>query len=423
MKNIILVLTLIFISSNSVFARLEFMDGGIVKVISGPSSLFYFDVYADENWKIIDKILVTDESGQQQFKVRIQPIVQYSKAVQKYTYCTAVFSMDNGTFDFGYRDFRPSDGPSEIFRVDMHNQQFIQNLRTLLNDCVSWTNWYDPEGSLTKGTFHGLTGDYAYVFRADLGGDDDLNRISKMRRVVLEIQLFSGENTGGHPEKTIHEPKALLSILDSLDEIQNSYQAAVDQKKQQQIASENESQDLANRQVSAEKAASERRFNEFKAQQEAQLRDNQKNDEIAAIKTTEEAKKQEIVEQVAKVKAKEIRDFIATPNGKALVEEIGKFQAKADKLSARDHERIDALTENVQKVAQTYMGTSELEERMRIARDELQLAWNTYHDSPELVELKQAINEKKMVFLKASGYTYDDAMQVLASAEKTQTEK
>jgi hypothetical protein len=169
MKNIILVLTLIFISSNSVFARLEFMDGGIVKVISGPSSLFYFDVYADENWKIIDKILVTDESGQQQFKVRIQPIVQYSKAVQKYTYCTAVFSMDNGTFDFGYRDFRPSDGPSEIFRVDMHNQQFIQNLRTLLNDCVSWTNWYDPEGSLTKGTFHGLTGDYAYVFRADLG--------------------------------------------------------------------------------------------------------------------------------------------------------------------------------------------------------------------------------------------------------------
>jgi hypothetical protein len=69
------------------------------------------------------------------------------------------------------------------------------------------------------------------------------------------------------------------------------------------------------------------------------------------------------------------------------------------------------------------MGTSELEERMRIARDELQLAWNTYHDSPELVELKQAINEKKMVFLKASGYTYDDAMQVLASAEKTQPEK
>jgi len=414
MKNIILVLTLIFISSNSVFARLEFMDGGIVKVISGPSSLFYFDVYADENWKIIDKILVTDESGQQQFKVRIQPIVQYSKAVQKYTYCTAVFSMDNGTFDFGYRDFRPSDGPSEIFRVDMHNQQFIQNLRTLLNDCVSWTNWYDPEGSLTKGTFHGLTGDYAYVFRADLGGDDDLNRISKMRRVVLEIQLFSGENTGGHPEKTIREPKALLSILDSLDEIQKSYQAAVDQKKQQQIAAEKESQDLANRQVSAEKTASERRLDEFKAQQEAQLRDNQKNDEIAAIKTAEETKKQEIVEQVAKEKAKEIKDFLAAPKGKALFEEIGRLKTKAGEMEASETKQIDKLHQNIVDTARIYFGTSELDERMREARDAYQLALNTHHDSPELKALKDTINEKMQIFRTESGYSHDDAVQVMA---------
>ena len=414
MKNIILVLTLIFISSNSVFARLEFMDGGIVKVISGPSSLFYFDVYADENWKIIDKILVTDESGQQQFKVRIQPIVQYSKAVQKYTYCTAVFSMDNGTFDFGYRDFRPSDGPSEIFRVDMHNQQFIQNLRTLLNDCVSWTNWYDPEGSLTKGTFHGLTGDYAYVFRADLGGDDDLNRISKMRRVVLEIQLFSGENTGGHPEKTIREPKALLSILDSLDEIQKGYQAAVDQKKQQQIAAEKESQDLANRQVSAEKTASERRLDEFKAQQEAQLRDNQKNDEIAAIKTAEETKKQEIVEQVAKEKAKEIKDFLAAPKGKALFEEIGRLKTKAGEMEASETKQIDKLHQNIVDTARIYFGTSELDERMREARDAYQLALNTHHDSPELKALKDTINEKMQIFRTESGYSHDDAVQVMA---------
>jgi len=414
MKNIILVLTLIFISSNSVFARLEFMDGGIVKVISGPSSLFYFDVYADENWKIIDKILVTDESGQQQFKVRIQPIVQYSKAVQKYTYCTAVFSMDNGTFDFGYRDFRPSDGPSEIFRVDMHNQQFIQNLRTLLNDCVSWTNWYDPEGSLTKGTFHGLTGDYAYVFRADLGGDDDLNRISKMRRVVLEIQLFSGENTGGHPEKTIREPKALLSILDSLDEIQKSYQAAVDQKKQQQIAAEKESQDLANRQVSAEKTASERRLDEFKAQQEAQLRDNQKNDEIAAIKTAEETKKQEIVEQVAKEKAKEIKDFLAAPKGKALFEEIGRLKTKAGEMEASETKQIDKLHQNIVDTARIYFGTSELDERMREARDAYQLALNTHHDSPELKALKDTLNEKMQIFRTESGYSHDDAVQVMA---------
>ena len=414
MKNIILVLTLIFISSNSVFARLEFMDGGIVKVISGPSSLFYFDVYADENWKIIDKILVTDESGQQQFKVRIQPIVQYSKAVQKYTYCTAVFSMDNGTFDFGYRDFRPSDGPSEIFRVDMHNQQFIQNLRTLLNDCVSWTNWYDPEGSLTKGTFHGLTGDYAYVFRADLGGDDDLNRISKMRRVVLEIQLFSGENTGGHPEKTIREPKALLSILDSLDEIQKSYQAAVDQKKQQQIAAEKESQDLANRQVSAEKTASERRLDEFKAQQEAQLRDNQKNDEIAAIKTAEETKKQEIVEEVAKEKAKEIKDFLAAPKGKALFEEIGRLKTKAGEMEASETKQINKLHQNIVDTARIYFGTSELDERMREARDAYQLALNTHHDSPELKALKDTINEKMQIFRTESGYSHDDAVQVMA---------
>ena len=414
MKNIILVLTLIFISSNSVFARLEFMDGGIVKVISGPSSLFYFDVYADENWKIIDKILVTDESGQQQFKVRIQPIVQYSKAVQKYTYCTAVFSMDNGTFDFGYRDFRPSDGPSEIFRVDMHNQQFIQNLRTLLNDCVSWTNWYDPEGSLTKGTFHGLTGDYAYVFRADLGGDDDLNRISKMRRVVLEIQLFSGENTGGHPEKTIREPKALLSILDSLDEIQKSYQAAVDQKKQQQIAAEKESQDLANRQVSAEKTASERRLDEFKAQQEAQLRDNQKNDEIAAIKTAEETKKQEIVEEVAKEKAKEIKDFLAAPKGKALFEEIGRLKTKAGEMEASETKQLDKLHQNIVDTARIYFGTSELDERMREARDAYQLALNTHHDSPELKALKDTLNEKMQIFRTESGYSHDDAVKVMA---------
>ena len=414
MKNIILVFALIFLSSNSVFARLEFMDGGIVKVISGPSSLSSFDVYADENWKIIDKILVTDESGQQQFKVRIQPIVQYSKAVQKYTYCTAVFSMDNGTFDFGYRDFRPSDGPSEIFRVDMHNQQFIQNLRTLLNDCVSWTNWYDPEGSLTKGTFHGLTGDYAYVFRADLGGDDDLNRISKMRRVVLEIQLFSGENTGGHPEKTIREPKALLSILDSLDEIQKSYQAAVDQKKQQQIAAEKESQDLANRQVSAEKTASERRLDEFKAQQEAQLRDNQKNDEIAAIKTAEETKKQEIVEEVAKEKAKEIKDFLAAPKGKALFEEIGRLKTKAGEMEASETKQLDKLHQNIVDTARIYFGTSELDERMREARDAYQLALNTHHDSPELKALKDTINEKMQIFRTESGYSHDDAVQVMA---------
>ena len=425
MKNIILVFALIFLSSNSVFASLEFTSGGIVKVISGPISGYPpFNVYADENWKIIDKKLVTDESGQQQFKVRIQPIVQFSKAVQKYIICTAVFSMDAGTFDFS----GPlASGPSDHFKVDMNNHQFIENLRTLLNDCVAWTNWYEAYGSTTRGTFHGLTGDYTYIYSAVTSGEDDFNKDSsipsEMQRLVLEIQLFPGENTGGHPEKTIREPKALLSILDSLDEIQKSYQAAVDQKKQQQIAAEKESQVLANRQVSAEKAASERRLDEFKAQQEAQLRDNQKNDEIAAIKTAEETKKQEIVEQVAKEKAKEINDFLATPNGKALVEEIGKYQAKADKLSARDHARIDTLTENVRKVAQTYMGTSELEERMRIARDELQLAWNTYHDSPELVELKQTINEKKMAFLKASGYTYDDAMQVMASANKIQPEK
>ena len=396
MKNIILVFALIFLSSNSVFASLEFTSGGIVKVISGPISGHPpFNVYADEYWKIIDKKLVTDESGQQQFKVRIQPIVQFSKAVQKYIICTAVFSMDAGTFDFS----GPlASGPSDHFKVDMNNHQFIENLRTLLNDCVAWTNWYEAYGSTTRGTFHGLTGDSTYIYSADTSGEDDFNKDSsipsEMQRLVLEIQLFPGENTG-----------------------------AVDQKKQQQIAAEKESQVLANRQVSAEKAASERRLDEFKAQQEAQLRDNQKKDEIAAIKTAEEAKKQEIVEQVAKEKVKEINDFLATPNGKALVEEIGKYQAKADKLSARDHARIDTLTENVRKVAQTYMGTSELEERMRIARDELQLAWNTYHDSPELIELKQAINEKKMAFLKASGYTYDDAMQVLASAEKTQLEK
>jgi hypothetical protein len=425
MKNIILVFALIFLSSNSVFASLEFTSGGIVKVISGPISGHPpFNVYADEYWKIIDKKLVTDESGQQQFKVRIQPIVQFSKAVQKYIICTAVFSMDAGTFDFS----GPlASGPSDHFKVDMNNHQFIENLRTLLNDCVAWTNWYEAYGSTTRGTFHGLTGDSTYIYSADTSGEDDFNKDSsipsKMQRLVLEIQLFPGDVAQGQSEKTIREPKALLSILDSLDEIQKSYQAAVDQKKQQQIAAEKESQVLANRQVSAEKAASERRLDEFKAQQEAQLRDNQKKDEIAAIKTAEEAKKQEIVEQVAKEKVKEINDFLATPNGKALVEEIGKYQAKADKLSARDHARIDTLTENVRKVAQTYMGTSELEERMRIARDELQLAWNTYHDSPELVELKQTINEKKMAFLKASGYTYDDAMQVLASAEKTQLEK
>jgi hypothetical protein len=296
----------------------------------------------------------------------------------------------------------------------MHNQQFIQNLRTLLNDCVSWTNWYDPEGSLTKGTFHGLTGDYAYVFRADLGGDDDLNRISKMRRVVLEIQLFSGENTGGHPEKTIREPKALLSILDSLDEIQKSYQAAVDQKKQQQIAAEKESQDLANRQVSAEKTASERRLDEFKAQQEAQLRDNQKNDEIAAIKTAEETKKQEIVEEVAKEKAKEIKDFLAAPKGKALFEEIGRLKTKAGEMEASETKQIDKLHQNIVDTARIYFGTSELDERMREARDAYQLALNTHHDSPELKALKDTINEKMQIFRTESGYSHDDAVQVMA---------
>jgi len=41
-----------------------------------------------------------------------------------------------------------------------------------------------------------------------------------MQRLVLEIQLFPGDVAQGQSEKTIREPKALLSILDSLDEIQ-----------------------------------------------------------------------------------------------------------------------------------------------------------------------------------------------------------
>jgi hypothetical protein len=40
-----------------------------------------------------------------------------------------------------------------------------------------------------------------------------------MQRLVLEIQLFPGDVAQGQSEKTIREPKALLSILDSLDEI------------------------------------------------------------------------------------------------------------------------------------------------------------------------------------------------------------
>jgi hypothetical protein len=235
-----------------------------------------------------------------------------------------------------------------------------------------------------------------------------------MRRVVLEIQLFSGENTGGHPEKTIREPKALLSILDSLDEIQKSYQAAVDQKKQQQIAAEKESQDLANRQVSAEKTASERRLDEFKAQQEAQLRDNQKNDEIAAIKTAEETKKQEIVEEVAKEKAKEIKDFLAAPKGKALFEEIGRLKTKAGEMEASETKQIDKLHQNIVDTARIYFGTSELDERMREARDAYQLALNTHHDSPELKALKDTINEKMQIFRTESGYSHDDAVQVMA---------
>jgi hypothetical protein len=221
MKNIILVFALIFLSSNSVFASLEFTSGGIVKVISGPISGHPpFNVYADEYWKIIDKKLVTDESGQQQFKVRIQPIVQFSKAVQKYIICTAVFSMDAGTFDYS----GPlASGPSGHFKVDMNNHQFIENLRTLLNDCVAWTNWYEAYGSTTRGTFHGLTGDYTYIYSAVTSGEDDFNKDSsipsKMQRLVLEIQLFPGDVAQGQSEKTIREPKALLSILDSLDEI------------------------------------------------------------------------------------------------------------------------------------------------------------------------------------------------------------
>jgi hypothetical protein len=415
MKNIILVLTLIFISSNSVFASLEFTSGGIVKVISGPISGYPpFNVYADENWKIIDKKLVTDESGQQQFKVRIQPIVQFSKAVQKYIICTAVFSMDAGTFDYS----GPlASGPSGHFKVDMNNHQFIENLRTLLNDCVAWTNWYEAYGSTTRGTFHGLTGDYTYIYSAVTSGEDDFNKDSsipsKMQRLVLEIQLFPGDVAQGQSEKTIREPKALLSILDSLDEIQKSYQAAVDQKKQQQIAAEKESQDLANRQVSAEKTASERRLDEFKAQQEAQLRDNQKNDEIAAIKTAEETKKQEIVEQVANEKAKEIKDFIATPKGKALFEEIGRLKTKAGEMEASETKQINKLHQNIVDTARIYFGTSELDERMREARDAYQLALNTHHDSPELKALKDTINEKMQIFRTESGYSHDDAVQVM----------
>ncbi|MGA3143331.1 MAG: hypothetical protein ABSF10_09865 [Verrucomicrobiota bacterium] len=426
MKNIILVLTLIFISSNSIFASLEFMDGGIVKVISGPISGYSpFKVYADENWKVTETKLVTNEFGQQQFELRIQAIVPFSKSIQKRTVCEAVFSMDAGTFDYsgplasGLRSKltrRPA--PSDHFKVDMNNHQFIENLRTLLNDCVAWTNWYEAYGSTTRGTFHGLTGDYTYIYSADTSGEDDFNKDSsipsEMQRLVLEIQLFPGENTGGHPEKTIREPKALLSILDSLDEIQKGYQAAVDQKKQQQIAAEKESQDLANRQVSAEKTASERRLDEFKAQQEAQLRDNQKNDEIAAIKTAEETKKQEIVEQVAKEKAKEIKDFLAAPKGKALFEEIGRLKTKAGEMEASETKQLDKLHQNIVDTARIYFGTSELDERMREARDAYQLALNTHHDSPELKALKDTLNEKMQIFRTESGYSHDDAVQVMA---------
>jgi len=62
-----------------------------------------------------------------------------------------------------------------------------------------------------------------------------------------------------------------------LGEIQKSYQAAVDQKKQQQIASETESQRFSKSAGSRlKKLPVSEELNEFKAQQEAQLRDNQK---------------------------------------------------------------------------------------------------------------------------------------------------
>jgi len=55
-----------------VFARLEFMDGGIVKVIQVDSGYSPFKVYADENWKVTATKLVTNESGQQQFELRFK---------------------------------------------------------------------------------------------------------------------------------------------------------------------------------------------------------------------------------------------------------------------------------------------------------------------------------------------------------------
>jgi len=226
MRIIILSLALLLLTLNGLYARLEILNDGKINIISPPAfECPPFKVSADEKWRLSETLIRADAAGNKQFVIRIQASIPFCPSLQQQTYCQAVISMDDGTIDYAQR---LTNGPGDHFIIPLNNPPYLNQLRHLLRDCVVWTNWYQFVGAENPGTFTCPDGDYHFVFSARPQGapipNAGASQPSAMERLRLQIKL-TRQTLSGSSNQIISEPGALLTILDSLDDLKSSFQA------------------------------------------------------------------------------------------------------------------------------------------------------------------------------------------------------
>ena len=458
MKSKALIIAALFLSFR-LFARLEFLDDGLVKVFPPPTSGYSpFVVYGDEKWEITKTKIMPNNLGERRFAVCVQAVIPKNQALQAGACCQALFSMEKGTVEFS-----DAAEPKLKFSFSFKNQQVVDNLKLLLNDCASWTNWYNSagaKGAEKMGLFDWGDHRSQYLLEAtDVSSQSQFgsspSESLNVERMSLKIAFYpapaaasdnnpfsSNQPTGrqsrpvGRPEAVICEAKALLTILNSIDDIKVKYKSALDGESQQLILAQKRAvesaKEAAEQQVTAEQEASARKLAEFQSKMEAEKAitqiEAQKNEKVEAIKKEEQEKQIEIDSRIAKI----IKDRLATQEGikicrdiESIEDKIAKQEEKVQQRQADEMEVVNDLqkkwTEATAVRAKTVAAygfehslSIRAKQIERDAQGDFAMAAQNHQDSSKLVglksdleQMKSDLNQRKKDLSTYCGYSYE----------------
>ena len=302
--------------------------------------------------------------------------------------------------------------------INTGNADEVAAWKALCDDWLAWDlkrhpparSFWPPVG-IKRFQFVGEEYNVAYEPSDCPGASEDSRGLIKLIPLTSNNRLL--------PSYTIPQPSALAFVIKStpdLFRIRDKMFAAEEQQQQAGFAAKEQQMQEA---IKAEKEASAQRLKDFQRQEELKANLSEKNKQIDEIKAQEEAQKAEIKINVKKQKTAQIMDYLASKDGQELSKKIDSLKLEIGKQDMEESKEFRALQKQWLDYVQTHINPSHAEQLQAddYSRQFVRFASN-YKESPSLQQKRQQLLTYFAQFQEACKCSYDDAMEVKASASQ-----